>query len=107
MLYFSQQENRFDESDLIRVNANSSICRDYEKKQQAAIKIISYIILSGIPERLELRSDCDAANWGAGLSSHLVHHIRKQTSNLACLAKGANDNFTALHKKLLEVANED
>lgn len=41
------------------------------------------------------------------VSSHLVHHIRKQTSNLACLAKGANDNFTALHKKLLEVANED
>ena len=39
--------------------------------------------------------------------SHLVEHIRKQTSDRACLAKGANDNFTALHKKLLEVANED
>lgn len=41
------------------------------------------------------------------VSSHLVHHIRKQMSHLACLAKRANDNFTALHKKLLEVANED
>ena len=32
---------------------------------------------------------------GGRPGSHLVEHIRKQTSNLAGPAKGANDNFTA------------
>lgn len=41
-----------------------------------------------------------------GPGTHLALSIRKQTVTRACLAKGANDKLAALHKKLLEVANE-
>lgn len=44
---------------------------------------------------------------GGDVTSHLARHIRKQTTDVVFLAKGTNDNFTALHKKPLEVANED
>lgn len=66
------------------------------------------VTVSSLAERRRGRGlTCSNERQSRLPGSHLVVHIRKQTSDRARLAKGANDNFTALHKKLLEVANED